>query len=126
MIRWTGEILSGGSHGKEVDEHQQRREPDHFARGSGSGVLRSWGAKDAGLVWRRWFPGLHGRLCAHGNTCSGWVADHLRAIVWRTRTRGWIAYSHCLAWSYRPDDRSDLHGASEERVLHELDGGPEG
>src|ERR1019366_7503736 len=71
MVRGNGKFLPGGSNGEEADGYKQRREPDHVASSSGSGVLRSWGAKDAGLVWRRWFSPDHGSPYADGNARSG-------------------------------------------------------
>src|ERR1035441_7087912 len=120
MVRGKDKVLPGGNNGKEADGYKQRREPDHFASSSGSGVLRSWGAKDAGLVWWRWFSGDHGCPYADGNARSGYGADHLRSILWRTGTDCRIAHSHRLPRNCRLDDRGDLHGSPAERLLHEI------
>src|ERR1039458_8274168 len=93
MVCGKDKILPGGNNGEEADGYKQRREPDHVASSSGSGVLRSWGAKDAGLVWGRWFSGDHVNPYADGNARSGCGADHLRSILWRTGTRARITNS---------------------------------
>src|ERR1035437_3811938 len=126
MVRGKDKILPGGNNGKAADGYRQRREPDHFASSSGSGVLRSWGAKDAGLVWWRWFSWHYGSPYADGHPRSGCGADHLRSILWRTGADCRIAHPNRLAWRRRPDDWSHLHGSPAERLLHELDGHAEG
>src|ERR1035437_4874695 len=126
MVRGNGKFLPGGSNGEEADGYKQRREPDNVASSSGSGVLRSWGAKDAGLVWRRWFSWHYGSPYADGHARSGCGADHLRSILWRTGTDCGTLHSHRFSRNCWPDDRGDLHGSPAKRFFHELDGHAEG
>src|ERR1017187_1341810 len=126
IVRGKDKILPGGNNGEEADGYKQRREPDHVASSSGSGVLRPWGAEDAGLVWRRWFSWNYESPYADGNVLSGCIADHLRSILWGTGTDCGTLHPHRFSGRRRPDDRGDLHGSPAERLLHELDGNAEG
>src|SRR5208282_6466698 len=94
--------------------------------GSGRGLLRAWRAKNAGLVWRLWVSRHHGILCPHGNARSRRTPGYLHRILWRTGADYRIADAHCRSRNWRRDDRGNLYGSPGERLLHELDGQPEG